>query len=502
MKIATYIRTHYSIGRSIIQPEKLAKRLKELGYDGAIIADLETLGGTIETYKALKEAGLKCILGMEKDGAVYLAKNKEGWKDLIWFRNTGELKIGGLQVIDTQLLGRPICYLNQEDAIDHKVGLCIAHECTFESLEKIEGPDRKFLESDNFYLKAAIEDNDWSEYEDYSPCELPSLPKYDENVDSNNMLLQLCRTGWLEKMAKKKLDKETEKIYVARVKYELDTLKEAGLADYFLIVADVYKYIRSRGWLQGPGRGSVGGCLTAYLLGITQIDSIKYNLIFERFWNPARKDKLPDIDCDVPTDHREEIIEYIRKKYGEDKVCQMCTYTAMKGRGAIQDVLRVRGGVDPAERNRITKAIPDEAKIADKLQEMKDNGEEPSIIMWALRNRAAQLKEWCYLDENEELQGPLSKRFEQAIRMEGIIKSRGRHAAGLTIAARPLKEICPMILDEKSRQFVTEVDMYAVEDLGILKLDILGLSMLNKVMTATKLINERHANNKSHVCIG
>jgi DNA polymerase III alpha subunit len=205
---------------------------------------------------------------------------------------------------------------------------------------------------------------------------------------------------------------------------------------------DIVNFVRRNGWVPGPGRGSAAGCLVSYLIGITSIDPIKYQLLFERFFNAARASSMPDIDVDVPINKREQIIEYIKNKYGHDKVSQMITFNTMKGRGALKDVLRVYGNIGFEEMNRITKNIPDEAKIADELQEMKEETGEASIIRWALENNSEKLKEWCYIDDNGELQGPLAKRFEQAIRLEGTKSNQSKHCRGNPCRGGTAQDAC------------------------------------------------------------
>jgi DNA polymerase-3 subunit alpha len=232
----------------------------------------------------------------------------------------------------------------------------------------------------------------------------------------------------------------------------------------------------------------------SYLIGITNIDPIKYDLLFERFYSAGRNTKdrisLPDIDVDVPILKRETVIEYIKNKYGDDKVSQMITFNTMKGRGALKDVLRVYGNISFEEMNKITKYIPDEAKISDDLQEMKEETGESSIIRWSLENNSEQLKEWCYIDENNELQGPLAKRFEQAIRLEGTKSNQSKHAAGIAISSIPLNEICPMIYNNKNEQSIAGMEMQDLEALGVIKFDILGIAFLDKTMCVSNLLSQ------------
>jgi DNA polymerase-3 subunit alpha len=309
----------------------------------------------------------------------------------------------------------------------------------------------------------------------------------------------LCRQGWKQKIAGK-IPEDAQSVYVDRIKKELAVLEDSGLSSYFLIVSDIVEYVRSKGWLPGPGRGSAAGCLVSYLIGITSIDPIKYNLIFERFYNAGRNTKdrisMPDIDVDVPIQYREDIIQYIKNKYGQNKVSQMITFNTLKGRGALKEVLRVYDNLSFEEMNRITKNIPDEAKIADDLQEMKDEDGEASIIRWALENNADKLKEWCFIDDNDELSGPLAKRFEQAIRLEGTKYNQSKHAAGIAICSSELDELCPMIYDTKTDQSIAGLEMSDLESIGIIKFDILGIALLDKIMEVKSLLSKTGDNHE------
>jgi DNA polymerase-3 subunit alpha len=166
----------------------------------------------------------------------------------------------------------------------------------------------------------------------------------------------------------------------------------------------------------------------------------------------------------------------------------MITFNTIKGRGALKDVLRVYGNISFDEMNKITKHIPDEAKIADELQEMKEETGESSIIRWALENNRDKLKEWCYIDDNDTLQGPFAKRFEQAIRLEGTKSNQSKHAAGIAISAEPLYGTCPMVYDNKNDQLIAGMEMQDLEAIGIIKFDILGVAMLDKIMTIQELL--------------
>lgn len=404
-------------------------------------------------------------------------------------------------------------YCRKEDAIDQRILLCNNLKTTFPEISRKishneDVPLSGFFTSDNYHIPSQeeirslhteeeIENTNTvaNMIENYDILSKPKLPNFKcpEGFDQDEYLRELCRHGWRTKIANN-IPKEAQQEYLDRIKYELDVLQGAGLSSYFLIVQDIVNYVRQNGWLPGPGRGSAAGCLVSYLIGITSIDPIRYGLIFDRFYNSGRNTKdrisMPDIDVDVPINKRELIIQYIKDKYGHNKVSQMVTFNTIKGRGALKDVLRVYGNISFEEMNRITKNIPDEAKIADELQEMKEETGEASIIRWALENNADKLREWCYIDENNELQGPLAKRFEQAIRLEGTKSNQSKHAAGIAISSEPLQDICPMVYDSKNEQLIAGMEMQDLEGIGIIKFDILGVAMLDKIMTIQDLLQE------------
>lgn len=404
-------------------------------------------------------------------------------------------------------------YCEIADAVDQRVLLCSSLKTTLPEIsqkiinnEKV--PLSSFFTSDKYYIlspeeMSAIHDEEEinntlkinSQCEEYDILLSPQLPSFNcpNNETPIEYIRQLCREGWRQKI-QKKIPKEQHQIYVDRVKKEFDVLESANLASYFLIVRDIVDYVRRKGCLPGPGRGSAAGCLVSYLIGITSIDPIKYDLIFERFYNTGRNTdthiSMPDIDVDVPIEYREDIINYIKDKYGHDKVSQMITFNTLKGRGALKEVLRVYGNIAFQEMNRITKNIPDEAKIADELQEMKDEDGDASIIRWALENNSKALKEWCYISDDNELQGPLAKRFEQAIRLEGSKYNQSKHAAGIAIANNALSSICPMIWDSKTEQNIAGFEMSDLESIGVIKFDILGIALLDKIMYAKQSLGK------------
>jgi len=194
---------------------------------------------------------------------------------------------------------------------------------------------------------------------------------------------------------------------------------------------------------------------------------------------------LPDIDVDFPPDWREKVIQYLKDKYGSHRVCQMLTFGRLAGRSILKEVLRVNEACSFDEMNEITSRIPNEAAISDLLENM-DN---PSVIRWALEYDRDSLADYCYLDDDDNLVGEYSKIFEQAMRMEGIFKTQGKHAAGLVIASDPLDEVCPMVKASRSEEKIAGMEMGDLEAIGCVKFDILGVNLLKKISETVEEIN-------------
>lgn len=405
-------------------------------------------------------------------------------------------------------------YANPWDAVDQRILLCNNMKTTLSQINhklqnNLDVPLSCFFNSDKYYIPSSeemIELHTEEELEntiyvdslceEYNILSQPILPPFNypkKYTSDSDYLRDLCRTGWRNHKLNN-LSKEDQQKYVDRLKYEFDVLHGANLSSYFLIVQDIVNYIRKSNWLPGPGRGSAAGCLVSYLLGITSIDPMKYDLLFDRFYNGGRNTEgrvsMPDIDIDVPIDKRENIIDYIKQTYGNDRVSQMLTFNTMKGRGALKDVLRAYGNISFEDMNKITKNIPDEAKISDELEEMKKEYGEASIIQWALENRSKDLKEWCFINEDNSLDGPLAKRFEQAIRLEGTKTNQSKHAAGVVIAPESLTNICPMIYDTKNKNLIAGMEMQDLENIGVIKFDILGVAVLDKIMNISDMLKE------------
>lgn len=401
-------------------------------------------------------------------------------------------------------------YPRPEDCWDQRALLCNALDTTIGEAQRRAANDEDFslsgfFRSSRYHIPTLREMEELHDSEElansvaiaemceiYDVLDKPMLPQFDcpGGADPNEYLTALCRKGWKEKIAPF-VPKNREAEYVERVKKELGVITGAGLSPYFLIVQDYVNYARhTLGCKVGKGRGSGAGSLVSFLTGITNVDPVRHDLLFERFYNAGRNSpgrvSLPDIDCDFPIHAREKVIDYVRKKYGRNLVCQMATFGRIQGKGALKDVFRAKGNVSFDEVNRITEGVPDESAIADKLQEMIEETGEASIIRWALENDAGGLKEWCHLDKDGNLDGPLKLEFEQAIRIEGTKRSRGVHPSGVVVSTVDPSEICPMLYDGDVA--IAGMEMNDLEALGLVKFDILGLAALDKIQGAESII--------------
>ncbi len=278
-----------------------------------------------------------------------------------------------------------------------------------------------------------------------------------------------------------------------RIEFELFTIKTMGFAGYFLIVSDFIKAGKKLGVFVGPGRGSAAGSVVAYCIGITNIDPIKYNLLFERFLNPDRK-SMPDIDTDFDDEGRQKVIDYVVQKYGQNQVAQIVTYGTMAARMSIKDVARVMD-LPLAESNALAKLVPDRpgielrrvlhaplnAKEGEKSLEEKDNVG-PDELEGVKRLREVYKKETT-------LEGQV---LHEAERLEGSVRNTGIHAAGIIIAPKDLTELIPVCIAKDSSLWVTQIEGKIIEDAGVIKMDFLGLKTLTILKNALGLIKENH----------
>ena len=527
--------THYSLLKGYSKPAELAQKCKENGYPACGICDYKTLSGAVAFYKACKKQGIKPIIGCSFDFATLFAKNKDGWYELI--EMVSSLDENGklpeqydnidisknlISVYNAPTESMPISYYtDRKDAKLHRVLLCSDMKTTLPKIKKSIRPDNNgginvdskypqehmdklvYFMQDSFYVKDKDESKSldtsklkeiYDQCEDYDILSKPMLPKFEcpNGASEEDYLKELCRIGWKNLLIdqNKVSNEEDKQKYLSRFKEEFDVIKDANLFGYFLIVRDIIKYVNDMDWLSGPGRGSAAGCLISYLIGITKIDPIEFDLLFARFYNAGRNSadhiSLPDIDIDVPGTKRDEIIAYLKDKYGSSRVSQMLTFGRLQGKSAIKEVLRVNEACSFSEMNAISNCIPDEARISDQLAEMDD--EDRSIIKWALINNSDDLRDFCRILEDGKLEGEYAEYFEQAIQIEGTFKTQGKHAAGVVISAEPLQKVCPMVKQKGSSEKVAGLEMADLEALGHVKFDVLGINLLDKIMKIQDII--------------
>jgi len=360
-------------------------------------------------------------------------------------------------------------YLRHEDARAHEALLCI------QSGDSLKNPNRWRFETDHFYFKTPEEmAADFPGRDDalrrtlevaercHVDIELGRilLPKFDtpEGRDAFEYLVELVEVG-----AAKRYGTVTTELR-ERLKFELKTIKEMGFSDYFLIVADFVGFAKRNGISVGPGRGSAAGSLVAYCLDITDLDPIRYDLLFERFLNPGRK-SMPDMDIDFAVEGRERVINYVREKYGRDRVAQIITFGTMAARAAVRDAGRVLehpyGVVD-----RIAKLIP----------------EGPGQTLADCLKPGGELKQAYDSD-------PAAKEIVELARpLEGLTRQDGIHAAAVVIGAGPLTELVPVQQKGADQEVVTQFDGTTIESIGLLKVDFLGLRNLDVIDKAVALV--------------
>lgn len=371
----------------------------------------------------------------------------------------------GIKLIATN----DVHYPNQKDAEAHDVLLCV------QTGKTLDDPGRMKYSTDQFFFKSPDEMKKlFEEYpeavantlEVAEKCNLKLelgkniLPDYEvpEGFTKETYLEHLCNEGVMRRYGG--FTPEIEE----RLKVELDVINGKGLSAYFLIVRDFIKYARDNKIPVGPGRGSAAGSILAYAIDITDVDPIKYGLIFERFLNPERI-SLPDIDTDFCQIRREEVIKYVTEKYGQDKVSQIVTFGRMKARAAIRDVGRVYG-------------IP--LNFVDKLAKLVPFG--------------ANLKEAIETPEMKELydgDGQAKKLLDMAIQLEGLARNSSIHAAGVVISQVPITDCAPLY-KMKNDEVVVQYDMNDSADIGLLKMDFLGLRNLTILDDAVNTIEKLH----------
>ena len=278
----------------------------------------------------------------------------------------------------------------------------------------------------------------------------------------------LCENGLQKLKDNHLIPNDQENLYDERLKIEIDLITKMGFVGYFLVVSDFIQWAHRNGIPVGPGRGSVAGSLVAWALQITNIDPLKYNLLFERFLNPERV-SMPDIDIDFCIEGRDKVINYVRDHYGHDKVCHIITFGTMMAKGVIKDVARALG-FSFEDSNAITSLIPEQLKIT-----LNDAIEQEPRLQELIDNN------------------PKAKKlFDIAFKLEGLTRHASKHAAGIVISPEPIDEVLPVYVPPKSNELVTQYAMTELESIGFLKIDFLGLKNLTLIDRAIKLIKQNH----------
>ncbi len=403
----------------------------------------------------------------------YLEIQENGLKEQK-IANEGIIKLA--RELNIPLVATNDChYLRKEDAKFHDVLLCIQTQKT------IDDPNRLKMETEELYFKSpeemkknfsyapeAIEntlkiaDKCYFQFED-TGYHFPNIGIPNEEIDKK--FTELVREGFnkkIDKLLKENGGKYGVKDYEERLDYEINIIKKMGFSSYFIIVYDFIRYAKENGIPVGPGRGSAAGSLVAYFLGITNLDPLKYNLLFERFLNVDRA-SMPDVDVDFCHDRREEVINYIKNKYGKDMVAQIITFGAMKAKQVIKDVARAMNR-SFQETNLITKMM----------------GNAPTIQL-ALENEENFKKVYEASTENKEL-------IDFAMALEKLPRHTSVHAAGIVIADKPLVEYMPLHRGKNDDERLTQFPMKYIENLGLIKFDILGIKTLTAIKNTIEMV--------------
>ncbi len=380
----------------------------------------------------------------------------------------------GIELVATN----DVHYINAEDAVPHDILLCI------QTGKKVSDENRMRYEGGQYYLKSEEEMRQLFLYATEAlentakiaaRCHVeiefgvPKLPRFHvpEGYTSEEFLDKLCYQG-LERCYPEGCDcKLTREELLARMEYELNVIKTMGFVDYFLIVSDYIHFARKNDIIVGPGRGSAAGSIVSYALGITNIDPIRYDLLFERFLNPERV-SMPDIDVDFCFERRQEVIDYVVKEYGKNCVAQIVTFGTLAAKGVIRDVGRVLD-LPYAFCDTISKMIPGELNMTiDKALSMNSE-------LKALYEQDERVKELIDLSR----------------RLEGLPRHSSMHAAGVVICELPVDEYVPLSRASDG-SITTQFTMTTLEELGLLKMDFLGLRTLTVIQNAVKTIEKVH----------
>ena len=490
------VTTDYTLLKSLIKIPDLITFLVSNKISACAICD-ENLYGALDFYKSCKNNNIKPIIGLSvllNDLDIYLyAINYDGYKNLLKIHTIIETRSLGIVDLE-ELKDNILCiipykstelwknlsffkylYIGFSNLFEKNNALILTSNIVYvNDLRALKLEDVKYLNflddlrketrldySNNYYqIKDFIDSEKIEKIVNLIDLEIPHdkryIPEYKPNIDAAAFLKNLSLKG-----LNKRLNGNIPASYLERLNYELSVIDKMGFVNYFLIVYDYVLYAKKHDILVGPGRGSAAGSLVSFSIGITDIDPIKYNLLFERFLNPSRV-TMPDIDIDFDATKRGMVIDYVKEKYGEKKVALGLTFNTLKSKLVIREVGKLLH-VDNILIDRFTKVI-------DAHLSLKDN----------LKNEYVKK----YLNTYKELK-PV---YEVSIKLEGIKKNISTHAAGVVISSIDLDEVIPVHIS--NGELITGSTMEFLEDIGLLKMDFLGLKNLTMIASITKMIGQ------------
>jgi len=506
---ALQVKTSYSILESLNDINKLVRKASNLGYTSLAITDNGNLFGVMEFYLECKKYNIKPIIGIEvttNDTKLLLyAINELGYKKLIKISTMISEKTFDISILkdnDNMILVMPFCYFNEKifnsfkfkyigySSKEEREQISDNYKCVYiNDVSYLNKDDYKYLD----YLYMIKEGKVLGEYElgthkekhllsleeiiEISSTEdilntkeisnmcnvefcykKDLLPVYDEKIDAYEYLVMLCNKG-----LKRRLNNVVSNEYQNRLDYELSVIKQMGFCDYFLVVWDYVKYAKFHNILVGPGRGSAAGSLVSYTLGITDIDPIKYDLLFERFLNPERV-TMPDIDIDFENEKIDEVIDYVTNKYGNKKVAGIITFMRMAAKQVIRDVGRILKISLPVV-DTVSKLI-----TYDTLTECYE--------------KSNPFKRLINSNDN------LKKMYEISLKLEGLIRNPSIHAAGIVMSRYNIDETIPLYKSDTG-MYLTAFTKDYLEPLGLLKMDFLRLATLSFINDVIKNVREK-----------
>ena len=497
-----YVKSNYSFLSSLVKIDDLVNKCVELNIKSVALCD-DNMIAAMYFYKLCKNKGVKPIIGLEvkyRDNSILIyVKSYKGYQNLLKIVTAGgdvtrdnlEKYIDDLIVIvpftsfivfeelskickflylgysnkkeeyealknsQNVVFINKILYLSKKDSNYYKY--CIMMKDKKNVLDGVEYSDNyNYLLSDEIYTLSNEEGLDASNYI-ASLCNL-EFPDYENLIPIYKNSFGVSSIDYLTKLSIQgltlRLSGKVSDIYKSRLLYELNVIKTMGFADYFLIVYDYVKYAKKSGILVGPGRGSAGGSLVAYSLGIIDVDPLEYDLLFERFLNPGRK-TMPDIDIDFPDIYRDEVIEYVKNKYGEKRVAGIVAIGTLKAKAVLDDVAKILK-INQDKVDRLKKYID----LNSKLKDVYSSNEDFKNI----------------IDNDERL----SLLYNVSLYFEGFPKNITTHASGIIISSVDLDDIIPLI--RQDNMYISSYEMGYLEELGLLKMDFLGNRNLTTIM--------------------